>query len=159
MSEAMHRFQEAKRLMSEQRTAAQEVCKLAFNEACAEVFAAHPLLRQFAWSQYTPYFNDGDECVFGANTDYPSIWFGKLAPYGDEGKDDDADSGDEFSDYTPRKKIERGDSLTPQESAGMAVIELLGQFDEDDYKECFGDHARVVVRRDSGIEVEEYSHD
>lgn len=28
------------------------------------VLDAHPLLWGFQWTQYTPYFNDGDECVF-----------------------------------------------------------------------------------------------
>jgi len=38
-----------------------------------EIFKKHPELESFSWTQYTPYFNDGDECVFNAHTDYISI--------------------------------------------------------------------------------------
>src|SRR5688572_27883088 len=27
----------------------------------------HPEIQQISWTQYTPYFNDGDECTFGVN--------------------------------------------------------------------------------------------
>ena len=38
-----------------------------------ELFKKHKSLQSFSWNQYTPYFNDGEECVFGAYTDYISI--------------------------------------------------------------------------------------
>jgi len=36
-----------------------------FLEAKAnDIFKNHPYLASFSWKQYTPYFNDGDPCIF-----------------------------------------------------------------------------------------------
>lgn len=32
--------------------------------------ANNPHIKRFGWTQYTPYFNDGEECVFGAGQTY-----------------------------------------------------------------------------------------
>ena len=37
------------------------------NEGFAEIFEKYPKLLSFSWNQYTPYFNDGDECTFRVN--------------------------------------------------------------------------------------------
>lgn len=51
----------------------------AFREVFCGLFKEHPDLKQFAWRQYTPYFNDGDVCTFSVNTYDPRIndeeWF------------------------------------------------------------------------------------
>lgn len=39
-----------------------------FDSATADLFSDFPRLKAITWSQYTPYFNDGDPCVFGVNT-------------------------------------------------------------------------------------------
>ena len=44
-----------------------------FKEAVGFLFEQHPVLTSFSWTQYTPYFNDGDECTFSANIDYPLV--------------------------------------------------------------------------------------
>lgn len=44
-----------------------------FEEGCKELFARHPEMESFAWSQYTPYWNDGDVCEFGVYTGDPEI--------------------------------------------------------------------------------------
>lgn len=36
-----------------------------FYDVVKQLFSKHPYLKVIQWSQYTPYFNDGDECVFG----------------------------------------------------------------------------------------------
>lgn len=38
-----------------------------FNEIIKLFFDECPKVQAIIWSQYTPYFNDGDECVFGVN--------------------------------------------------------------------------------------------
>ena len=39
----------------------------------AEAFAkTDPRIQAISWTQYTPYFNDGDSCTFSAHTSYPS---------------------------------------------------------------------------------------
>lgn len=42
-------------------------------ESSKEVFKKFPDLKSFAWTQYTPYFNDGDVCVFEVYRHYPYL--------------------------------------------------------------------------------------
>jgi len=44
--------------------AAEAELKIAF----LEIFKKFPDLKTFAWTQYTPYFNDGEPCYFSVNT-------------------------------------------------------------------------------------------
>lgn len=39
----------------------------ALKGAFADFFKAHPEAKAIVWTQYTPYFNDGDTCTFGVN--------------------------------------------------------------------------------------------
>lgn len=41
-------------------------------EGFQEIFNTYPKLQKFSWNQYTPYFNDGDQCRFSVY-DYISI--------------------------------------------------------------------------------------
>jgi len=43
-----------------------------FDIFISEIFKKYPI-ESFGWSQYTPYFNDGDTCAFSSNTDYLKI--------------------------------------------------------------------------------------
>lgn len=45
----------------------------AFKEFFRQVFMEHPELEDIRWRQYTPYFNDGDACVFGVYDPYFKI--------------------------------------------------------------------------------------
>ena len=38
-----------------------------------DLFERFPKLERISWSQYTPYFNDGDECTFRSNHRYADI--------------------------------------------------------------------------------------
>lgn len=55
------------------RVKMQETAKGLFTEMSAELFAENPELVSFSWTQYTPYFNDGDVCEFSCHGDYPSV--------------------------------------------------------------------------------------
>lgn len=41
--------------------------QFALNSAFAEFFEAYPNATEIVWSQFTPYFNDGDSCHFSVN--------------------------------------------------------------------------------------------
>jgi len=49
----------------------EETAKGLFTEMSTELFNENPTLMGFGWTQYTPYFNDGDVCTFRCNSDYP----------------------------------------------------------------------------------------
>lgn len=130
--------------------AANAVVKDAFSDAVKGLFESHPEMEEFSWTQYTPYFNDGDTCEFSANTDQESIDINGEDGY--EIASEEEWKGGEFTPLPP-------DKISPLLPAQKAVAEFLSLFDEDDCKSMFGDHAKVVVYRDGKIDVEEYSHD
>jgi hypothetical protein len=39
-------------------------------QAVKSLFAANPNLESFSWTEYTPYWNDGDACTFSTNFGY-----------------------------------------------------------------------------------------
>lgn len=151
MPATTEKFQAAKERMRMAKAEAQQIAQEAFKETAQEVFAAHPKLESFAWNQYTPYFNDGDACVFGVNIDYPKI----------NGEDEDENDA-----LTKEKWVGGADRYAPNENydpalgtALVAVKELLKGFDADDLKELFGDHMTVTISRDGTVSTDEYEHD
>lgn len=44
-----------------------------FNDVTKQLFSKHKTLKIIQWTQYTPYFNDGDVCNFGINHIYYSV--------------------------------------------------------------------------------------
>lgn len=144
----MQKFEFAKNKLELAREECKTLMKDAFDAGCRELFQEHEVLRGFSWTQYTPYFNDGDECVFSVHTDYPNIWFGEF-------DDEELYEGDyEFSRWDARENPDK-----PESKAGLAVIEFLQTFDDDLLKDAFGDHVEITVTRDGGIIVDDCEHD
>jgi hypothetical protein len=135
----------------------------------------------FGWHQFTPYFNDGDPCVFSAG----SVWVARHEDLRD-GDPDDEDYGDEIDkdalgmDFgSPLGSYEGGEWVPdPENPPGnirvgahyegpdkarydrcLALADAVdsGVFD-DVLLEAFGDHAEITVKRD-GITVDFYEHD
>jgi hypothetical protein len=52
---------------------AQESGQKLFNETATKLFEAFPFVAQVQWTQFTPYFNDGDECTFSAYAEDASL--------------------------------------------------------------------------------------
>lgn len=143
-----------------------------FKAFSKDVFEQHPVLVGFNWRQYTPYFNDGDECIFEARTDYPGVRFTD----GDESEYDEWYPGKDHYSYekTGKKKVYSwggssdelamvlNDKATPEEhqklAAVTAVKSFLDNFDDDTLKAMFGDHQKITVTA-SGVEAEDYDHD
>jgi hypothetical protein len=109
-----------------------------FTETAKKIFEEFPTLLYFGWTQYTPYFNDGDPCEFGVNTSYPFARF--------DGEDDERGIDEELG-YGGHELLE------------SKLSAFLDGFDEDFFHETFGDHAKVVVYADGRTEVKEYEHD
>lgn len=126
-----------------------------FLEQSKELFKENPNLVKFAWRQYTPYFNDGDPCVFRAALDYPSILL-----QGDVVKDEEGNPLPEYDEDAWMDGEIGFDDDDKSEPAQIHqnVVDFLGQFDDEDVENFFGDHCQIVVSRE-GIEIEEYEHD
>lgn len=138
-------------LQKEFQTTAQAL----FKETTKEFFEQNPLVNAIVWTQYTPYFNDGDTCEFSVGcatftnaTDPENISWGEY-------------EGDDENVWT-----HGADCYSDGEILAEVNIDLCDSFDrmlqsremEDVMKAMFGDHVQVIATRD-GFEVEEYSHD
>ena len=44
-------------------------CLVVIQECVNEIFASNSSIKTIGWTQYTPYFNDGDTCHFSVHTD------------------------------------------------------------------------------------------
>lgn len=121
-----------------------------FRKQTNNLFNDFPELEGFSWNQYTPYFNDGDPCVFHIwNSDYPDI---KLTDM------DDYESSDDSARFRVPYNKPEGFVLTREQRISESIKSILTAIDESVFESLFGDHATVIVTRD-GIEVEECSHD
>lgn len=135
-----------------------EKSKGIFTNVAAQLFTKHPALQSFGWTQYTPYYNDGDECVFSARTDDPDI--NGIDSYSMDFEDE------LITDYDSSKKDGNGNySKKPNEWYGHPikgavedVKEFLSNIDNAVLRDMFGDHVQVKVTA-NGTEVEEYEHD
>ena len=121
--------------------------KEAFNETAKSLFEKYLKLESFSWRQYTPYFNDGDECTFSAHTDsFDLVWGGKEL--------EDVDEYTFISTYTD-EEIKKDVELKSFTKDIQAMFENL---DDDMLKEMFGDHVKITAKKDE-VQIDEYSHD
>lgn len=139
---AKQKFDAFKKSYTEAKQKMQDEAGAAFKELAADFFEKFPKVNSFAWTQYTPYWNDGEQCQFGVNNDSYSIFLnGGNADY-----DEDYEEGQELDDATDSK-------------ASEAVSKFLQQFDDEILQDLYGDHCKVTVNRDGTAETEEYEHD
>ena len=108
--------------------------KRILGEAFKSFFAANPQVKRVWWSQYTPYFNDGDECVFSVHGDYPKL-----------------DLGTGYLEEEPYPHDHTQASYD-------AASDLINEVPKDVMKAVFGDHAEITASPE-GFEVEQYDHD
>lgn len=117
--------------------------------AFKELFTKYPDILEIVWEQYTPYFNDGNACVFGVSD--PSV---KLASkIHDATIDTKVGPDDRYDDerYVEAYHIED----MSMRADVMDIFKLAG---DDVMETTFGDHSSVSATRD-GFTVEEYDHD
>lgn len=105
-----------------------------FPELFKGFFAKHTWVESFKWRQYTPYFNDGDECTFGVCQGYDDIDINEVNYWDDENREERKPVYEELSD-------------------------ILTSVPEEFYKDLFGDHVEVIINRNGAVETEEYEHD
>lgn len=128
-----------KKKMSDLRKEMETAAKDFFKTASKTLFDENPKLESFGWSQYTPYFNDGDTCEFSANTDYEAVSVNGMSQWGEEWPEDEKEA----------KEIEK---------LSKVVSKFLNQFEDDDFEKMFGDHVEVTVTR-KGVKTEGHDHE
>lgn len=119
-------------------------------------------ITEFGWRQYTPYFNDGEPCVFrvgecwvrtttdAATVDAADLWIGRYDT-------DHPGLGQLERTADGNSRYQGVDEARYQRAMALATALEDGAFN-DVLLETFGDHASVTVRRD-GITVDYYEHD
>ena len=130
---------EITRLQTELKAKSQDM----FREGVEEIFNKYPELESFAWRQYTPYFNDGENCYFGVHV---STW-------GDNNVDGISINGSSF--WWPQAGQPLSEELT---QAAVETAKLINTFDENVLMDIFGDHVTVTVHKDR-VETEYYDHE
>ena len=154
-------LKEKQKEIAKLKAEAQQMASDAFDSFCKEIFEKHPKVESFGWSQYTPYFNDGDTCTFSVNTDYISIngehvddsnWVSEknITNWGTWNRD--------LRTYEGRVEVPNLDYNSELVKGADEIVEFLSNFDDDFYITRFGDHAEITVSKD-GVDVDEYEHD
>ena len=121
----------------------------------------------FGWAQYTPYFNDGDPCVFGVH----AFWTAPAADAVETADDEDEEGyygihesyGNRPSRWDPdQRKYVDMPYEGPDEARYDRLVALKDAIEGGRFLDvllvAFGDHAEVTVRKDR-IDVESYHHD
>jgi len=149
--------EEIKKLKKEMVEASNKI----FTELTKEIFVEHPKVKSFGWTQYTPYFNDGDTCYFSVHTDYIYI-NGESA---DESNWINETNITNYGTWNREKRIYEGRTEVPNldydpdlAKANDEIREFLRNFDEDFFLSQFGDHAEITVTEE-GVNIDECEHD
>lgn len=150
----------------------QEKALQTFKELMVDFFNENPGIKAVKWAQYSPYFNDGEECVFSVNsptfTNAEGEDLDEVSVYGDyDGDNDEIWATDNISYVlgdSGKKYYEKEQNLI--NSGGGINVEYCNYFSEliqsseleDIFYDTFGNHAQVTVTKD-GIDVDDYDHD
>lgn len=160
------RVQEAKKIKARLEKALQESLQETFNESTKLFFEWYPHLETISWTQYSPWFNDGEECTFSRNeidvNGHEVNGLDSLIDY-------HAKSPEERMRYAAGhpwvvRDYERAmDNMLERvlitEGVNFSdLADFINAFDDEFYEEAFGNHVEVTIRKD-GVTVEEYEHD
>jgi hypothetical protein len=127
------------------------------------------MISSISWTQYTPYFNDGNTCEFQVNgveiglTELGVEFMNNntVKNYAEQWATDET-----YSLYYVKQELEGAVDVLTFDSVTntISLIKTLEKVDDflldstDELRIAFGDHSRVVVDT-GGIAVEMYDHD
>lgn len=144
--------------LAELRKAHIEKSQAVLKSAFKALFEKYPDVRAVVWCQYTPYFNDGEPCVFSV---------GDLSVLDKKGyktwKDEDGSAwaAEEYaiSEWN-YNQADFNSTITKEQAKEIRdfISHLKRAIDDDVFEEMFGDHVEIVATR-KGFEVTEFHHD
>lgn len=134
-------------------------------------------IKSIGWTQYTPYFNDGDTCEFSVNHydlmvnntyEYDCEFLTKTKSFrikNDEDIEIDRQTRKSMKITVYKRKI--GDvgyepNLDYSESESKIIKDIksvLKEIPDEFYEDLFGDHVQVTISKDGKIKVTDYEHD
>lgn len=133
---------------------------------------AHEEVEYAQWIQYTPYFNDGDACIFSAHMEYGG---GVKLTFSEDAEDYGGECGPLFSQFVkyvpadPANGKRYGSYEDVDEVDGVDITHIRPDLDafysivENGrhlifMQKSFGDHATVRATKE-GFSVDYYDHD
>jgi hypothetical protein len=147
---------------------------------------AHPIIESLEFTAYTPYFMDGDECIYSVgdlgatlvdiDVDYPPEFFESYSDsYGQTLallRDGTVPTSswmpkgvDDYESYFRKNNaglielgIEKLEEIVAAREAGQDYVRLLAGIPDDVIRDMFGDHVKVTITRE-GVTVDQYDHD
>jgi hypothetical protein len=138
---AQTKVREAQDLYEEYREAVDNITERDLVALTIDFFLKNPNIASFTWDQYTPYFMDGEPCIFSVNTHYMRVQYlsGEVPP--------DAEAiwhgGDEY--------------VVPEE--GRVLLRDFCRVPEDVFLNLFGDHSEVTISNLGVVTRTEFQHD
>jgi hypothetical protein len=139
-----------------------------FKQVTKELFDKNPGVTAVIWTQYTPYFNDGDTCTFGVNEPYftnaNDEQMEDITRYGEyEGEEEGVWSEGDWvltgdSEYCANRRKEMNlEGVDPKSLSKFSRLIQSSEM-EDVMLAMFDDHSRICATRD-GFDVDEHDHD
>jgi hypothetical protein len=140
----------------------------------AELFKDFDQVEYISWNQYTPYFNDGDTCEFGVNSDitvngldswdHPELNDHKYIKLTEENIEEHREFNFNDKWYYNKEIGETGrfpnENFNSKLSLAVAKISMLvDKIPEQILLEMFGDHKIISIYKDGQIKVDHYEHD
>lgn len=127
--------------------------KEGLGKAIGEILKDSDKIEKIGWTQYTPWFNDGDTCYFSVNSDDLDI----------NGVDhweieDDQNFFDEK--YWSKGSMRKNPMYIEKEGRILEKIkELISSIPEEILQGAIGDHVQVTVDKEGNLKTEEYDHE
>lgn len=155
LTSSLNDFSTKKQAFNEMKNKLIQDFRESLNGLAVEIFKTIPQLKAISWIQYTPYFNDGDECVFSIR----EVIFYNFIPdryfrYAEEFEDDEyPENYWAASDYELNKNKT---TLSKEEIAFLKQFESTINQNREFIKEIFGDHSKIIWNAD-GITIKDYS--
>lgn len=150
------KLNEMKNEMAELKRKYVEEGEKSFNSIIQFWFGQNPEVKAIVWEQYTPYFNDGEPCVFGVNE--PVFVTKEYDEYDERSYNYEED--DVFSwKYNPNNKKGSPSPFREELIKNCKEVKDFIQQNDELFEAMFGDHVKVVLRPGEEPETYEYDHD
>jgi len=148
----------------------QERAQELFKSITKEFFEKNPGITGVVWTQYTPYFNDGETCEFSVNdctfTNAPIDELDNIS-WGDYDGDTEGvwatenvahvlSTDREY--YKEMRELIMSKGGVDPESCKLFSDAICSSEMEDVMLAMFGDHVKVIATR-TGFDVDDFSHD
>ena len=139
--------------------------KTEFKKIISTLFEQNPKLNAIVWTQYTPYFRDGDPCVFSVEevsfTNATGDGLNDINWGEYDGKNKDVACLTSY--FNPKNKWETdANRVFATEIDFESCKKLTNLMESNEMSDVmlatFGDHVKVVATRE-GFDIQEYDHD